>query len=133
MTMTTKELRREQIIDSVLRAHRISRADLLSACRDADLVSARKAIAHALRNAGFSIRRIGKALNRDQSTIDHYLGYRSKFSLALPNSLKCFPEDIRELIVSLAKASGTTPGAIVTEWITERARFEASRTMEKAA
>ena len=118
----TKELLRDQIISRVLIAHRISRADLLGKCRDADLVAARKAIAHSLRAAGFGLRHIGRILKRDRSTVEHYLGSRLKTCVMLPNSLNQFPEDVRDTVAAIAMAERTTPAVIITEWVTERAR-----------
>lgn len=133
MSRTDRELVRDRIINRVLTAHRISKADLLGKSRDADLVMARKAIAHSLKAERFSVRHIGRILHRDRSTIEHYLGMRVDSSMLLPNSINCFPEDIREAITSVARSERVTPAVIVAEWITERARFEASKTMEKAA
>jgi hypothetical protein len=133
MNQTTKEVLREQIISRVLTAHRIARSDLLGKSRDADLVAARKAIAHSLNASGFSMRGIARALNRDRSTIEHYLGFRVKTCMALPNSLNRFPDDVIQIVSDFARAERTTPAVIITEWINERARFEASKTMEKAA
>lgn len=120
----TKDEVRERIIHSALVAHRISRADLLGKCRDADLVMARKAVARSLKAAGFGVYHIGRILKRDRSTIEHYLGRRAHAHASLPNSVGCFPDEIRSVIWAAADAECTTPAAIVTQWITERARTE---------
>jgi hypothetical protein len=133
MIKTNKEMLRDKVLSRVMTAHRISRADLLGKCRDADLVSARKAVAFSLSEAGFSMRHIARILKRDYTTVRQYLGFRPGTRLALPSSLACFPEDVRETIIGIAKSGQTTPAVIITEWINERARFEASKTMEKAA
>jgi hypothetical protein len=119
-----KELLREQIVSRVLIAHRISRSDLVGKCRDADLVAARKAIAHSLRAAGFGLRHIGRILHRDRSTIEHYLGARVRVCMMLPNTLNKFPDDVRDAIAAIALAERTTPAVIITEWVTERARMQ---------
>lgn len=124
MTSPGKEIIRDQIIHSVLTARRISKRDLLSKCRDEDLVLARKEIAISLKKAGFGIRHIGRILKRDRSTVEHYLGSRLRTSALLPNSINRFPEDVRAIVAAKAQSEGTTPAEIVTGWITERARME---------
>lgn len=123
----SKDEIRDRIIHSVLVAHGISRADLLSTCRDSDLVMARKSAARSLRAAGFGTYHIGRILRRDRSTIEHYLGFRVRARASLPNSVACFPDDIRSVIWAAADAECTTPAAIVTQWITERARMETNQ------
>lgn len=124
MSHPSKEILREQIISRVLIAHRICRSDLLGKCRDADLVAARKAIAHSLKAAGFGVRHIGRILHRDRSTIEHYLGARVRVCMTLPNSLNIFPDDVRAAVAAVAMSERTTPAVVITEWITERARME---------
>ncbi|MET4210503.1 hypothetical protein [Bradyrhizobium sp. LA2.1] len=130
---TDLEAIRDRVISRVLAAHRISKRDLLGECRDSDLVMARKAIAHSLRAERFSVRHIGRILHRDRSTIEHYLGMRVDVSMVLPNSINCFPTEVQDAITAAARSQRMTPAVIVAEWITERALFEASKTMEKAA
>lgn len=115
---------RDSIIHSTLAAHGISKADLLGLCRDADLVVARKSAARSLKAAGFSVCHIGRILNRDRSTIEHYLGFRHPARASLPNSVSCFPDDVRRVICEAADNGCTTPAAIVAQWVTERARME---------
>lgn len=45
--------------------------EILSRCRRSDLVAARRKIALALRENGFSYPQIGKVMNRDHSSIIH--------------------------------------------------------------
>jgi hypothetical protein len=124
MIQAGKEVLRDQIVHSVLTARRISKRDLLSTCRDEDLVLARKDIACSLKRAGFGVRHIGRILNRDRATVEHYLGLRLSTRAALPNSINRFPEDVRDIVSAIAQSEGTTPAEIVTQWITERARME---------
>jgi hypothetical protein len=123
----SKEQVRDRIIANTLAAYSISKADLLGMCRDSDLVVARKSVARSLKAAGFGVCHIGRILNRDRSTIEHYLGFRHPARASLPNSVSCFPDDVRRAICDAADNECTTPAAIVTQWVTDRARMEISQ------
>lgn len=71
-----------ETIHSVIRAYcwrsRIHPAMLKSSSRNADIVKLRATIARACYNRGHSINAIGRALNRDRTTIEYYLGIAKK-------------------------------------------------------
>jgi chromosomal replication initiation ATPase DnaA len=65
-------------IERVCEKHKITKAALTSKCRKTHLVTARKEVAEILEAAGYSYSDIGRALNRDHSTVLHFLGRTSK-------------------------------------------------------
>jgi hypothetical protein len=73
ITVATKIAQREQIIADVLRHHGITRDDLFSRWRNADLVEARADAARRLRAAGFTLKAIARALRRDHTTVMYYI------------------------------------------------------------
>jgi chromosomal replication initiation ATPase DnaA len=64
-------------VDAVLApiAHRygVTLAELRGPCRESELVEARVAAIHHLYGLGFGVGAIGRALNRDHSTVLHHL------------------------------------------------------------
>lgn len=62
-----------QVIAAVARVHELPLARLLSSQRDQHLVAARHAAMALLREIGLTLPEIGRALNRDHSTIHHGL------------------------------------------------------------
>lgn len=64
------------IARSICDDYDISLLNLQDPSRTANLVSARSAVAKAARKAGHTLMEIGDFLNRDHSTVAHYLNHR---------------------------------------------------------
>lgn len=58
--------------------HGMSSADLTDARRDAPRIAARKDACRLLRDAGWSLKSIGRAMKRDHTTVLHHLGGTAK-------------------------------------------------------
>ena len=62
------------VVASVASAFGQGAREIMSASRRRDVVAARAAIATILREAGYSLSRIGRVLKRDHTTVMHCLG-----------------------------------------------------------
>ncbi len=67
-----------RIVDDVAVRHGTNRCDLLSPARTAMLVSARGEVIDALDALGYSAAAIGRALNRDHTSVLHWMKRRGE-------------------------------------------------------
>lgn len=119
----TKVVARDEIISSVLAKHRVDPLDFFSTSRDCDLTEARRDAARQLSEAGFTHTRIAKLLRRDRSTIDYYLEQTGRSRLHA--MMEPLPTEVKQTVKAIAEAEGVTVYALIREWISERATYEA--------
>jgi len=88
----TADLNPETMIQDTIYAicakHKITKEKLLSRFRYRHLVAARKEVSEILEKAGYTYSDIGRALNRDHSTVLHLLCRTSKAIMRVENLAK---------------------------------------------
>jgi hypothetical protein len=122
MNALAKEKQRRDIIMDVLHRHGVTMDELMSCSRRVKYVDARVEIAARLYDIGFPLRRIGYLLDRDHSTVAHWLNHRR--GGRLPQVIYPVPVEVRRYIEDRAAEKRTTPTRVIVEWITERALTE---------
>ena len=68
----------QDTIYAVCAKHKVTKEKLLSRFRYRNLVAARKEVSEILEEAGYTYSDIGRALNKDHTSVLHYLGRTSK-------------------------------------------------------
>ena len=120
-----------EIVRSVILRHHIHKDDFFGLSRELHLVQARIEAAQKLHSAGKTKSQIARVLKRNIDTIRYYLEpniKRRKQAKYIANwPLAWLTQDVREIIAAFAAAEQTTPRAIISEWVCERARYEASQ------
>lgn len=126
--MKSRKITRETLVD-----HQICAEDFYGLSRQPHLVAARMDCAARLKDAGYAVSQIGRFIKRSHSTILYYLNpelrekkqnyYAKRWQEQ--GALKCLPEHVQAIVVEYAKAKNTTPRAIVSDWISDRAKYEA--------
>ena len=100
----------------------------LSDSREEDVVAARMDAAHRLKAAGFGVVRIGEILKRDHAVIRYYLNKipreNNRTRQSLRRRRRLLPDDIRAAIDEIAELEGVPPHVLLSQWISERARYE---------
>lgn len=121
----------EDIIKAVATRHKLQPRDIVSVARFGHFVAARHEAIMELNKAGFGISQIAYAVARDRQTVRYHLNpnfmaeRKARKAAAEPTgALKYLPDHIQAIVVEYAKAENTTPRAIVSEWIAERAQYE---------
>lgn len=124
-------MKADEIIKAVAARHKLQPHDIIGVARFGHFVAARHEAIIELSQAGFGISQISRALDRDRQTIRYHLNpnfmaeRKARKAAAEPTgALKYLPEHIQAIVVEYAKAENTTPRAIVSEWIAERAQHE---------
>lgn len=124
----TRTDQRKRIIAEVLQKHGIDEGTLLGPARTDDVVDARIEAAHRLRSAGFPNIRIAEILKRDRTVIWYYFDKTQRENhrdrLRLKRRHRLLPDDVRAVVNEFAKLEKVAPWTILSEWITERARYE---------
>lgn len=122
-------MKSRDIINAVLADRNICADDFYSRFRDPHFVAARMDCARRLRDAGYEYAAIGRFMKRNPTTILYYLNEdmraRKKDYYSARGALKYLPDHIRAIVSEYAKAKNTTPRAIVSDWISDRAKYEA--------
>jgi hypothetical protein len=113
----------QQIIDSVLQAHRLGREDFFSRHRHSHLVMARKDAARRLKAISLSSAQIARLLRRDEGTIRFYLDETGEKQRNY--ALRHLGPVAKATLIAVAKAKHVDPAVIAAQWITERAEYEA--------
>lgn len=70
--------RARHLVDIAAAGMGVKASEIMGHCRNRELVEARKWVARDLRASGYSLEQIGRALNRDHTTIMHYLKARKR-------------------------------------------------------
>jgi hypothetical protein len=125
-------MKSRKIIRETMVEHQVCAEDFYGLSRLPHLVTARKDCAARLKAAGYEVSQIGRFMKRSHSTILYYLNpelrerkqnyYAKRWQTQ--GALKYLPEHIQAIVAEYAKAENTTPRAIVSEWIAERAQHE---------
>jgi len=122
---------RDQIVADVLLRHGITKEELRGPGRTYPMVAARIEISERLRQAQFGAVAIARIINRDHTVVLYYFSKERQENHKARERLRAvlryqLPDDVQATIKAIAAERGNQhPTHLMTEWLIERARFEA--------
>jgi intein-encoded DNA endonuclease-like protein len=127
MTESPFVSRGREIIKEVMREHMLCAEDFFGTLRHQHLVKARRTAARRLRDADYTCMQIARMMKRNHTTVLNYFEQlpESKRKRRLFRVLtRNLSDDVHHAVIDIAKAEGVSLEILVSQWVTERVRYE---------
>jgi hypothetical protein len=121
-------MKSRDIIKAVLTDHSLCAEDFFGSSRQPYLVTARMDCARRMKDAGYEFAAIARYMKRNPTTVLYYLSPdmrgRKKDYYTARGALRYLPDHIQAIVSAYAKATDTSPRAVVSEVISSWAENE---------